>query len=78
MGSSRKYVFLYHQRHLIEGYPGCSGVARGRLPRAAHFWMGGTFDWGGTLGFKYLMRFESQFGVFKIIIYRFWRLADSS
>ena len=47
-----------------------SGVAMGggrggggREGSGHFFWRGGTFDLGGTLGFKYLIRFESQFGV---------------
>ena len=40
-----------------------SGVARGgrrgRLPQAALFLEGGTFGWGGTLGFKYLMYYSN-------------------
>ena len=55
-----------------------SGVGRGgNCPRQHFLWRGCTFSLGGSLGFDYLMKFELQFGIFKII-YQFWHLADSS
>ena len=40
-------------------YRGEGGVERGAVALAGTFLEGGTFVWGGTLGFKYLMSYST-------------------